>query len=176
MTFCTHRRSGVLTGLLWPSDTAMAGCGGDAVELVVRLIVADFQPDSVTVAPGSTTTHWLDVTADNDGLESLFGQRGVRVRLDPDHALDVGVTAVPYDEDRVDAAIDAASGSTVRAAPALEGHIEILRSPMLVLGSPGRPGRPAPQPSPPVLRSAGPAGPTSPGRDLDAVSRGEDGN
>ncbi len=131
MTFCTHRRSGILTGLLVALGmTAMAGCGGDAVELVVRLIVADFQPDSVTVAPGSTTTHWLDVTADNDGLESLFGQRGVRVRLDPDHALDVGVTAVPYDEDRVDAAIDAASGSTVRAAPALEGHIEILRSPM----------------------------------------------
>ncbi len=99
MTSCSISRRSVLRSLpILAIFTLVAGCGDETEELFVRLVVAEFQPEATTLIVGSTTTLSLQVTADDDGLQSDFGRLGIRVKLDPHDMLPDGITAVPLDE------------------------------------------------------------------------------
>jgi hypothetical protein len=73
---------------------ALAGCGGNGItELFVKLITARFVPATVTLSPGASTSVELEVTCDNDALNTPFGRLGLLYKLDPSVAVPAGVSA-----------------------------------------------------------------------------------
>ena len=82
--------------LLWVPLSACGGSpagAGPFVESLVRLLDARFVPTAIAVPRGATRTVDFEVVCDKAGLDTVFGRLGIRVRLDPNRSLPVGVTA-----------------------------------------------------------------------------------
>jgi hypothetical protein len=89
---------------------ALAGCGGgpggssDFLESLVRLLSARFVPASISMPRGSTRAVDLEVSCDRAGLDTPFGRLGIRVKLDPESRLPLGLSGTlvnvgPLDRD-----------------------------------------------------------------------------
>jgi hypothetical protein len=73
----------------------LAGCGGgEFAESLARLLAARFVPAPASVPRGGMRTVDFEVTCDKAALDTPFGRLGLRIRLDPQHVLPVGFSAM----------------------------------------------------------------------------------